>query len=374
MTDVQTAEQPAEAQKPKVGQALATWQDFNRELKERDNEIASLLPQHVSKARFNACALAAVKQNPSLLEATPRSLFASISRSAQDGLLPDGREGVILPYYDKKKSAKVAQWIPMAYGLRKRARELDQIIIDAQVVHANDKFVLHQGDDPHIEHLPAQLGTPRGEMIGAYAIFKREGGVILHREVMDKTQIETVKKQSKAPDSLMWGTFTEEAWRKTVVRRGIKSVPCSEKLETIIRRDDELFNIEQVALEPPEQIPPRPSRQDDNPFDRSQIEEAEVVEVVQEMQKQPEPQAQQPAPQPEPAKAQESEKPGPTQAYDDWLGDMEKAREACKNMGELNSLHNAVGPQLDEKDVNKWNGGYEVKARSLLNASKQGKK
>lgn len=223
---------------PKKGRALAAWQDFEGELKSREDAIATMLPKNVSKDRFLNAAIAAVKQTPDLLKASPRTLFAAVTKAAQDGLLPDGREGVITAYKGE------AKWNPMTYGLRKRARDLDGILIDAQVVYESDDFVWHQGDTPHIEHIPAKLGSPRGDMIGAYAIFKREDGTILHREVMDATQIETVRGQSFAKDSLMWTKFMTEAWRKTVIRRGVKSVPCSEHLEQIVRRDDDMFDFD----------------------------------------------------------------------------------------------------------------------------------
>lgn len=230
---------------------LAKWQDFEGELKAREQSLVSMLPPHVNKQRFFSSALAAVKQTPELLTATPRSLFAAVTKSAQDGLLPDGREGVITLYKEKQKDGSyvnAAQWNPMTFGLRKRAREIDGVIVNAQVVHEHDRFVRHEGDDPKIEHDPAPLGQSRGPMIGAYAIIRNESG-ILHREVMDKEQIESVRAQSKAPDSLMWKKFTEEAWRKTVIRRAMKSVPCSDTLETIVRRDDDMFDFKEPERE-----------------------------------------------------------------------------------------------------------------------------
>lgn len=239
---------------------VSTWEGFEAEIRSREQAIVSMLPNHVSRERFINSAIAAVKQTPELLNATPRSLFGAVTKSAQDGLLPDGREGVITIYNEKQKDkatgkdvwVKAAQWNPMAYGLRKRARELDNIIIDAQVVYENDEFTWHQGDAPHIEHRPANLGTPRGAMIGAYAIFKSGDGTILHREVMDAAQIQAVRDQSKASNSLMWTKFAEEGWRKTVVRRGVKTVPCSERLQTIVQRDDDLFNFDMDHAHPPE--------------------------------------------------------------------------------------------------------------------------
>lgn len=223
--------------------AMARWQDFETELKAREASIVAMLPQHVTKARFVNSAIAAVKQTPDLLLATPRSLFTAITKSAQDGLLPDGREGVITVYKEKQKDGswlQVASWNPMTYGLRKRARELDGLIVNAQIVYEHDRFVRLEGDDPRLEHEPAPLGTTRGAMIGAYAII-RSATHILHREVMDAEQIDAVRRQSKLPDGLMWKTFTTEAWRKTVIRRALKTVPCSETLEHIVRRDEDQF-------------------------------------------------------------------------------------------------------------------------------------
>ena len=252
----------ATQQDTKPAKNLTVWEGFQVELESREQEICSMLPGHVNKERFKNSVIAAVKQTPGLLKATPRSFFGAVTKSAQDGLLPDGREGVITVYGTE------AQWNPMAFGLRKRARELDQIIVDAQVVYQNDIFDQHQGDEPRIEHDPAPLGTPRGEMIGAYAVFRNQAG-ILHREVMDASQIEKVKSQSKNPDGLLWGKFEAEAWRKTVVRRGFKSVPCSEKLGNIVQRDDDGYEFDQPAIE----APPRPQRGEYKPEPPTQGED-----------------------------------------------------------------------------------------------------
>lgn len=231
---------------------------FSDVLQERIDDIAPLLPAHIKRDKFIAAANAMVRQNPELLECTQRSLFNALAQSAQDGLLPDAREGVILPYKEQTSSGtwvKVAKWNPMAYGMRKRAKELDSIIVDTQVVHDKDNFIWHQGDDPRLEHQPPKLGTDRGPMIGVYAIFKRDG-VILHREVMSRQQVMDVKSKSKAQTSLMWTTFETEAWRKTVLRRGMKTIPVSEDLERIFTRDDENFEFNNHAPSAPALVPP----------------------------------------------------------------------------------------------------------------------
>ena len=252
----QDAPQPEEAPKPVKSKGLATYEAFETELREREQSIVLMLPSHVSRERFINSAIAAVKQTPDLLFCTPRSLFSAITKSAQDGLLPDGREGIITAYNEKQKDnsyLKVAQWNPMAWGLRKRARELDGIIVSTAVVHENDEFTYREGDEPRIEHKPAPLKEDRGNMIGVYAIFRR-GSEILHREVMNAAQVGQIQAQSKSSSGLMWTKFAGEAWRKSVLRRGFKSVPVSETLETIIHRDDEAF-----AFDEPQVIEQKPS-------------------------------------------------------------------------------------------------------------------
>ena len=226
------------------------------------DEISSQLPSTVSRQKFMNSAIAAVKNNPGIVECTPRSIYTALTQSASDGLLPDGKEGVITAYKNKS-GKKEAKWNPMAHGIRKRARELDSIIIDAQVVHEKDAYKRTQGDCPSIIHEPADHLPDRGLLILTYAIFKREDGNILHREVMNRQQVMDVKAQSKQPDGLMWTKFETEGWRKSVIRRGIKTVPVSERLMQVVTRDDDNFSLEHQAQEqkpitPPPAPPPAP--------------------------------------------------------------------------------------------------------------------
>jgi hypothetical protein len=224
---------------------------FTFELKARAGQIASWLPKTLPVDRFINSVIQAVQKTPQLLDPERRTaLHGEISKAAIDGLLPDGREGVLLPQNERIKpnnapeyTAKIVRWQPMAWGIRKRARETDDIIIDTQVVCANDRFVWRQGDNPSIDHEPAPLGTLRGQKIGAYAIFKKAGD-ILHREVMDAGQIAAVRAMSRQPNGLMWTKFEEEGYRKSVLRRGSKSVPCSGELQTVINRWDDLFDLD----------------------------------------------------------------------------------------------------------------------------------
>lgn len=55
-------------------------------------------------------------------------------------------------------------------------------------------------------------------------------------------EIEVTRNKSRAKDSLMWTTFWPEGWRKTVVRRGSKTVPVSADFTRLVQREDENFD------------------------------------------------------------------------------------------------------------------------------------
>ena len=229
--------EPIEASpKDEEGSKGRTVADFRNAMDQRRLDLEAMLPEHVSFDILRATALEAVRQNPELLRCEARSLLGAVSKAAHDGLLPDGREGVITHYKDTRANKLVASWNPMLNGLRKRARELDDIIVDADAVYAADFFDFEQGDNPRIIHKRPELGKDRGGLIGAYAIY-RKGDRILHREVMDRREIELARAQSKMPDSLMWKKFPGEGYKKVVVRRGFKSVPCSPRLLEIVTSD-----------------------------------------------------------------------------------------------------------------------------------------
>jgi recombination protein RecT len=238
-------------------------QYFKDLLEKYRDEITAMLAAGLTWSRFMNSCLAAMRRDPSFLEGTTtRSVITALIQSAQDGLVPDGKEGVITPYKNKRSGKREAKWNPMTQGLRKRARETDHMIIDAQVVHEKDVYKRTQGDNPSIIHEPADHLPDRGPMSLVYAIFKREDGNILHREVMNRKQVMDVKGQSSQEDSLMWTKFETEAWRKSVIRRGIKTVPISDALMQVVSRDDDAFVFDHERAELPaptkRQPPPAP--------------------------------------------------------------------------------------------------------------------
>ena len=103
------------------------------QLEQRAAEFAMVLPSHISPEKLQRTILTAVQGNPDLLRCDRRSFLTSAMKAAQDGLLPDGREAAIVPFNTRQKvegewrSVKLAQYMPMVFGLRKKILQSGEV-------------------------------------------------------------------------------------------------------------------------------------------------------------------------------------------------------------------------------------------------------
>lgn len=225
------------------------------QMERRTTQFAAALPAHIPTERFKRILLTAVQNNPSLATADRQSFFNSAMKAAQDGLLPDGREGAMVIYKTKEKDGgreywlEKVQWMPMVAGIRKKVRNSGEIETwDAHCVYEKDAFDFELGDSPFIKHKPA-LGGDRGKIIAAYSVAVLKSGE-KSREVMSIDEIMAVwRKSSKQKDkdgnpTGPWKDHLGEMCRKTVARRHAKVLPMSTDLDDLIRRDDDLYDME----------------------------------------------------------------------------------------------------------------------------------
>lgn len=251
----------AQGQPPVAAKPVHPLSAFKDEIEKRSDQLKNALPPHIPVERFIRVVLTALQNNPKLLKCTQQSLWNSCMKAAQDGLLPDGREGAIVPYgendEDGKKSADIATWMPMIAGLRKKVRNSGEIITwEAHCVYEADDFDYQLGDDPFIRHKPA-LG-PRGKIIAAYSVATLKDGY-KSREVMSKAELDGVRSKSKAKKG-PWSDpiFEPEMYRKTVARRHYKVLPQSTDLDDLMRNDDELYDFsDRISTETPTQTSAR---------------------------------------------------------------------------------------------------------------------
>lgn len=213
------------------------------QLEERQNEFAFALPDHIPPQRFTRVCLTAVQMNPKLLLCDRASFFNACLKAAQDGLLPDGREGAIVDYKDNKTQKMLAQWMPMYQGILKKVRNSGEFKwMTAQIVYEGDVFdhwIDQEGE--HFEHRPAGISvTP----VRAYsAVTTKSGGAFV--EVMTMAQVAKVRAASRVKSEYgPWAKWFDEMAKKTAFRRLAKRLPLSSDLDDLIRRDDGLYDFE----------------------------------------------------------------------------------------------------------------------------------
>lgn len=195
-------------------------------------QFKAALPAHITVEKFTRVAMTAIQNNPDLANADRSSLFGSIVRLAQDGLLPDGREAAIVMFGNK------AQAMPMIAGILKKIRQSGDVsYVSAQIVYSTDHFEWSLGFDETIVHHPTPLDQDLGEPIAAYAVaVLKDGSRLL--EVMRKSEIEKVRNVSRAKGNGPWVAWWGEMARKTVMRRLSKRLPMSTDIEAEFERDE----------------------------------------------------------------------------------------------------------------------------------------
>lgn len=214
---------------------------FKRDLAAMVDRKELALPSNVSVESFRNAAIVAVQDNPAILQCEPATVMKSIRTIAAAGLVPDGREAAIVPFSGK------AQAMPMVFGLIKMARRSGDVKdIRAHIVYQNEfdqeRFSYVVGDEETLKHEPILFGE-KGAAVACYAIARLKDGTIV-REFMDAEQIEKIRKSSpqqrnKAQPAGIWQQWTDEMWKKTVIRRLCKRLDLSaEDMRRVMIEED----------------------------------------------------------------------------------------------------------------------------------------
>lgn len=231
------------AKAKKETKALAPIDDVRNSLTKMTKQFAMALPPQIKPDRFIRVAMTAIQQNSALLDADRQSLFGAIMKCAQDGLIPDGRDAALVCY------GKTVQYMPMVGGVCKKARNSGEIkTIGAEVVRENDEYD-HWTDETgeHFKHRRAS--GDRGEVVKTYAYATTKDDGFFFEEI-DEEQMDAIRNVSKAKAGPWNGPFADEMRRKSAIRRLAKyRIPSSTDLDAIIRRDDELYDLNKEERE-----------------------------------------------------------------------------------------------------------------------------
>lgn len=238
---------------------LSPMQQATKAVADRAKQFRSVLPSHIKPEQFQRVAVTAIQNDPMLLEADQKSLMNSLMKSAQDGLLPDGREGALVVYNTNIAKQgqpphwiKQVQWMPMIGGILKKIRQSGQVkFITARVVYENDEFdfwIDEKGE--HMRHRPAR--TNRGKVVDVYAMAVTDDEA-LYMEVLNVEDIEKIRQSSKSANSPAWKNWWNGMAEAKTLRKLSKRLPLSNELLTVIQRDDESHEFENMRDVSPKQ-------------------------------------------------------------------------------------------------------------------------
>lgn len=225
------------------------------DIKNMEPEFAKALPKHIPSERFTRNAVTVINSNPELLnkDVDKRTLYASVMKAAQDGLVLDNREAALVTF--KSKSGQQVQYIPMVAGILKKMRNTGEIsTISTGLVYQKEfdegRFEYVKGDNEMLRHEPILFGE-KGDLIGVYAVVTLTDGSKI-REFMDMDQIDKVRKVSRAANSQYgpWTKWFEEMCVKSVLRKVSKLCPMNSDLDAVFKAEDE-----PVEEEKPEPVP-----------------------------------------------------------------------------------------------------------------------
>lgn len=197
--------------------------------------IEAVMPRHMSGERLYQLALSAVNTTPKLAECDPATVLSCVMKCSALGLEPSAVDGLgrayILPYRNKDKRTggwrMEATFILGYKGMLDLARRSGKVRdISARAVYEGDEFEFSFGLDERLSHRPGS-GERRPETLThVYCICHfADGGHYM--DVMTKTEVDAVRKRSKAADSGPWVTDYEAMAKKTVIRRAFPYLPVS---------------------------------------------------------------------------------------------------------------------------------------------------
>ncbi len=218
-------------------------------LEARSNELKNALTD-VSPEQFIRALITSAQVNPDLQACSFQSIWLACMRACRDNLLPDGREGAIVPY------KSTAQWIPMYQGLLKRFRQSGECKwIGADVVREGEVFEhwIDQGGE-HFKHVPD--GDEKAAIVKVYAAALTKDGAF-YVAVMSISEINKIKAMSKASrDDSPWKVWPGEMMKKTALRRLSKLLPAG---RDFFEEDDDEVLVNKLPEPPAVQIVGRAS-------------------------------------------------------------------------------------------------------------------
>jgi recombination protein RecT len=207
--------------------------------------LADILPKHLTPERMAKLALVAANKNPTLFKCTPTSIMQALMDSASYGLDCSGLggRGYLVPYYNNKKGAYEAQFIPGYRGMMDVVRRSGMVdAIWAEVIYEGEEYNVEEGTKHELTHKPNyDIERTDSKIIGAYACARVRGGLETEFRFVPRAKLEATRKKSlskvKNTAASPWTTDFEAMCRKTALRRLCSDLPQSAEMLNLIEHD-----------------------------------------------------------------------------------------------------------------------------------------
>lgn len=230
-----------------VPSARAPGNSIKELFESRREEIAKLVPKHLSVDRLLKVAVTSILKTPLLQKCSTTSLLSSVMTLAEVGLEPGGALGhaYLVPY--NSKDGWVCQPIISYKGYIQLAFRSDMLAgaPDVGVICDNDEFAWTQGFKSEFEVRP-NIRNGRGQVLAAFCVTEYRNGAKTV-VVMTREEIEGIRARSKAKDKGPWVSDWEEMAKKTVVRRASKTWPMTSDLARAQEAEEEADRMDEVV-------------------------------------------------------------------------------------------------------------------------------
>jgi recombination protein RecT len=208
-----------------------------------DSQLQAILPKHIDKEFFKKSFGITLASNPKFEQCDQKSLNMAICRCAEIGVLPNGKQAVLIPY------GRDVQYQIMVNGF---IEILDKagVRVNADNVFSNDVYKETSGCTPWIDH-EINRKEPRGEYVGTYAVFfDKTTKAVVGQEFVSKEDMCVIK--SKSQNSKAWVEFEDEMRKKSAIKRGAKRISLSPIVDKAIEQDNEIngFKREEIDVTP----------------------------------------------------------------------------------------------------------------------------
>ncbi len=308
--------------------ALATMDSIRAGIQgvEFKQQMAAVLPPHITADRMARIACTAMMGKPEIIEAwsVPAgrgSITRALLQCAQWGVEPDGRMAHLLPYWSGQHKCFIIQLILDYKGMVALAKR-NGVDAKAMLVCENDEFeyIEDDGSGKTVVRHSFDAFKERGAIVGVYSR-ANEASKPPDYEAMSIAEVEGIRLRSRAKDSGPWKTDYGEMVKKTCLRRHSKRWDLDPNFRDALAED---FDTPPPLVE---------SRIVEPKFDKPKAEPKRIAEpepVEERFPEEPEP-----TPEPEKPKAWEKKKPvatpKPVAKTEETVA--ERIRAKCKNQG-----------------------------------------